>query len=78
MRRAPLPESLPFDPDYYFGLVAENLARSFGARALHYTGEALQKMRRLGDDDGLKTWLAIHEKLTAQPGLDASGSVQIH
>jgi len=56
-------QPLPFDPDFYFGMVAENLLRSFGDRALFYADEALTKMRQMGDDDGFDMWLNIHEHL---------------
>ncbi len=65
-RTSTAPNPLPFDPEFYFGMVAENLLRSFGDRALYYADEALAKMRQIGDDDGFDMWLSIHEHLTQQ------------
>ena len=59
-----MPEMQEFDPQYYFGLVADNLLRNFGARALFYADEALQKMRAIGDQEGFDLWLNIHEHLS--------------
>lgn len=59
-----MPEQLPFDPDYYFGLVADNLLKNFGAKALSYADDALSKMRAIGDDEGFDIWLEIHAHLT--------------
>lgn len=57
-------QSLPFDPNYYFGLVAENLLKNLGPKALDYADEALSKMKAIGDDEGFDLWLSIHEHLT--------------
>lgn len=57
-------QSVDFDPDFYFGLVAENLIKNFGTRALFYADEALRKMRALGDDEGFDLWMSIHEHLS--------------
>lgn len=62
--QTPAPDHLSFDPDFYFNLVAENLLRSFGDRALFYADEALRKMKLMGDEDGFQLWLSIHEHLT--------------
>lgn len=57
-------QSLPFDPNYYFGLVAQNLLKNLGPKALDYADEALSKMKAIGDDEGFDLWLSIHEHLT--------------
>ena len=57
-------QSLSFDPNFYFGLVAENLLKNLGPKALIYADEALSKMKAIGDDEGLDLWLSIHEHLT--------------
>ncbi|SDE57875.1 MULTISPECIES: hypothetical protein [Kordiimonas] len=57
-------QSLPFDPNYYFGLVAENLLKNLGPKALDYADEALSKMKAIGDEEGFDLWLSIHEHLT--------------
>lgn len=62
-RTSTMGQPLPFDPEFYFGMVAENLLRSFGDRALYYADEALMKMRQIGDTDGFDMWLAIHAHL---------------
>ncbi|RMB02769.1 hypothetical protein [Eilatimonas milleporae] len=59
-------QPLPFDPDIYYGIVAENLFKNFGARALSVADMALNKMRALGDKEGLGIWLAIHEHLATR------------
>lgn len=53
-----------FDPNFYFGLVAENLLKNLGPKALDYADEALSKMKALGDEEGFDLWLSIHEHLT--------------
>ena len=63
-------EQMPFDPNYYFGLVADNLLKNLGAKAIVYAGEALSKMKALGDDEGFDIWLNIHEHLTAKASMD--------
>ncbi len=72
-----MPEQLPFDPDYYFGLVADNLLKNFGVKALSYADDALSKMRALGDDEGFDIWLEIHAHLTSKASTDyrPSGAV---
>lgn len=59
-----MPEPLPFDPDFYYGLVADNLLKNFGNKALVYADEALSKMKAIGDDEGFDIWLEIHAHLT--------------
>ncbi|NVJ71529.1 MAG: hypothetical protein HWE08_14310 [Alphaproteobacteria bacterium] len=58
-------EAQPFDPNFYFGLVAKNLLKNLGPKALDYADQALSKMKALGDDEGFDVWLSIHEHLTA-------------
>ena len=62
-------EQMPFDPNFYFGLVADNLLKNLGAKALTYADEALSKMKALGDDEGFNIWLNIHEQLTNKASL---------
>jgi len=59
-------EQMSFDPNFYFGLVADNLLSNLGPKALVYAGEALSKMKAIGDDEGFDIWLHIHEHLTAK------------
>jgi hypothetical protein len=59
-------ERMPFDPNFYFGLVADNLLKNLGPRALHYADEALSKMKAIGDEEGFDIWLGIHEHLTVK------------
>ncbi|WP_262692094.1 hypothetical protein [Kordiimonas aestuarii] len=59
-------QSLPFDPTFYFGLVADNLLQNLGPKALVYADEALSKMKAIGDEEGFDLWLAIHEQLAAK------------
>ncbi|MCK0069216.1 MULTISPECIES: hypothetical protein [Kordiimonas] len=56
-------EQLPFDPNVYYGIVADNLLKNLGPKALHYADHALAKMKSLGDEKGLDIWLNIHEHL---------------
>ena len=57
---------MDFDANIYFGIVADNLIRKFGAKALPYADYALQKMKAIGDEEGLDMWLGVHECLTAK------------
>jgi len=59
-------QQLPFDPNFYYGLVAENLLKNLGVKALSYADEALCKMKAIGDDEGFNIWLSIHEQLTSK------------
>ncbi|WP_308911314.1 hypothetical protein [Pseudokordiimonas caeni] len=59
-------QPLPFDPNIYYGIVAENLLRNFGNHAFFMADQALQKMKALGDDEGFDIWLSIHEHLSAK------------
>ena len=59
-------QQLPFDPNFYYGLVAENLLKNLGVKALSYADEALSKMKAIGDDEGFDIWLSIHEQLTTR------------
>ena len=65
-----MPQQLPFDPDYYFGLVADNLLKNFGLKALTYADSALSKMRAIGDDEGFDIWMEIHAQLTSKAADD--------
>ncbi|MBO6506343.1 MAG: hypothetical protein JJ850_07010 [Kordiimonadaceae bacterium] len=65
-----MPEQLSFDPDFYFGLVADNLLKNFGPRALVYADNALTKMRAIGDDEGFDIWMEIHAHLTNKAASD--------
>jgi len=65
-----MPQQLHFDPDYYFGLVADNLLKNFGNKALGYADEALSKMKAIGDDEGFDIWLEIHAHLTTKATVD--------
>lgn len=58
-----MPELQDFDPETYFGIAAETLLARFGDRALFYAGEALRKMRLIGDEDGFEMWLAIERRM---------------
>ncbi|MCJ9428338.1 hypothetical protein [Kordiimonas marina] len=61
-----------FDPNFYFGLVADNLLKNLGLKALVYADEALVKMKALGDEEGFSLWLSIHQHLTER----AAGSMR--
>jgi len=62
-------EQMSFDPNFYFGLVADNLLKNLGTKALTYADEALTKMKAIGDDEGFNIWLSIHEQLTMRASL---------
>lgn len=62
-------EQMSFDPNFYFGLVADNLLKNLGSKAITYAGEALSKMKAIGDDEGFDIWLNIHEHLTVKASL---------
>ena len=59
-------QELPFDPNFYYGYVADNLLKNLGQQALVYADQALIKMKTIGDDEGFNIWLSIHEHLTAK------------
>lgn len=56
-------QNLEFDPNVYFSIVAENLIKNLGERALIYAGEALRKMRDLGDDEGFELWVGVQNQI---------------
>ena len=62
-------EQMPFDPNFYFGLVADNLLKNLGVKALGYADEALSKMKAIGDDEGFDIWLNIHEHLASKAAM---------
>ncbi len=64
VRNGPMKHMIDFDADIYFGIVADNLIRNFGTKALSYADYALQKMKAIGDEEGLDLWLGVHEQLT--------------
>jgi len=57
-------QPVEFEKDIYFGIVAENLTRNLGDKALGYAHEALRKMKALGDQEGFDLWLEIERRLT--------------
>lgn len=59
-------QPLPFDPNYYYSLVADNLLKNFGQKALGYADHALSKMKAIGDDEGFNIWLEIHAQLSSK------------
>jgi hypothetical protein len=63
-------EQMTFDPNFYFGLVADNLLKNLGANALRFADEALSKMKAIGDDEGFDMWLGIHEHLTQKAAVE--------
>lgn len=63
-------DALPFDPNVYFGHVAQNLLNKFGTKAVTYADEALKKMRLLGDDEGFEMWLGVQRHLTMKAELE--------
>ena len=58
-----MPELQNFDTNVYFRVVADNLLKSFGERALIYAEGALQKMRDMGDDEGFELWRGVHGQI---------------
>lgn len=68
-----------FDPNFYFGYVADNLLKNLGERALYYADEALKKMKAIGDDEGFDMWLGVHRHLTMKADLSMyDDQVTIH
>lgn len=63
-------DALPFDPNIYFGHVADNLLNKFGGKALDYADEALRKMRAIGDDEGFNMWLGVQKHLNLKAEFD--------
>lgn len=52
-----------FDTDIYFGIVADNLLKTHGQKALFLANEALKKMRDIGDDEGFDLWQGVHKQI---------------
>ncbi len=72
-------EPLPFDPNVYFGYVADNLLKNLGPKALVYADKALSKMKAIGDDEGFDLWLSIHRHLTEKaPKAALPSNVSVH
>lgn len=67
-------QPLPFDPNIYFGYVADNLLKNLGDNALIYANHALNKMRSLGDNEGFDLWLSIHQHLIEKSSSEVRGS----
>ena len=65
-RSEAMQQDLPFDPNFYYGYVADNLLKNLGQQALQYADQALIKMKNMGDDEGFNIWLSIHEHLAAK------------
>ena len=59
----PKPAHYGFDTQIYFSIVAENLLKQFGARAVGYAAEALTKMEAMGDAEGLALWRGIQDEI---------------
>lgn len=55
-----------FDTDVYFDIVADNLLKAHGQKALFLAGEALKKMREIGDDEGFDLWQGVHGHLQSK------------
>jgi hypothetical protein len=66
-------QPLPFDPNIYFGYVAENLLKNLGDKALVYADHALKKMRSIGDNEGFDLWLSIHQHLIEKSSVNTRG-----
>lgn len=73
-----MPHPLPFDPNIYYSIVAKNLIRSLGSRALVYADIALQKMKTTNDTEGFDLWLGIHEHLCKQSNAEHASQDTIH
>ncbi|MCG8507141.1 MAG: hypothetical protein MI755_21220 [Sphingomonadales bacterium] len=58
-----MPYPPEFDQEVYFGIVAENLIRTFGDRALDYAVKARRRMDELGDCVGLELWRGIERQM---------------
>ncbi|WND03819.1 hypothetical protein QGN29_05450 [Temperatibacter marinus] len=72
-------ESLPFDPNIYFGHVADNLLKNFGNKAIGMAEDALKKMRLLGDNEGFDMWLGVQRHLTMKAELeDLEDQITLH
>jgi hypothetical protein len=72
-------QPIPFDPNVYFGYVAENLLKNLGDKALTYADHALKKMRSIGDEEGFDLWLSIHQHLLEKSSSDMRGyNVTLH
>ena len=67
-------QPLSFDPNIYFGYVADNLLKNLGDNALIYASHALNKMRSMGDNEGFDLWLSIHQHLIEKSSIETRGN----
>lgn len=58
--------------------VASNLRQNLGARAVPVAHQAIERMRTLSDEVGLKLWLAIHACMVAEEAEAAPAGVAVH
>ena len=58
--------------------VAKNLRQNLGARAVPMAHQAIERMRSLSDEVGLKLWLAIHARMVAEENKALPAGVMVH
>lgn len=58
--------------------VAHNLRQNLGARAVPMAHQAIERMRVLSDEVGLKLWLAIHARMVAEESDALPAGVAVH
>ena len=58
--------------------VARNLRQNLGARAVPMAHQAIERMRSLSDEVGLKLWLAIHAHMVAEENAALPAGAAVH
>lgn len=58
--------------------VARNLRQNLGPKAVPMAHQAIERMRNLSDEVGLKLWLAIHARMVEEENGALPSSVAVH
>lgn len=58
--------------------VAHNLRQNLGARAVPMAHQAIERMRVLSDEVGLKLWLAIHARIVEEENNALPAGFAVH
>lgn len=58
--------------------VARNLRQNLGAKAVPMAHQAIERMRTLSDEVGLKLWLAIHARMVEEENNALPAGIAVH
>lgn len=58
--------------------VARNLRQNLGPKAVPMAHQAIERMRTLSDEVGLKLWLAIHARMVEEESALHPAGVAVH